>query len=242
MKSGRFLRAEWRYLVMINFEVDPLILAPFVPHGTELDLWEDKSFISIVGFLFLKTQVLGFSLPYHRNFEEINMRIYVRRHALEGWRRGVAFIKEIVPRRAVAAVARVVYNENYSARRMRHVIDLNSGNLAPESSVEYGWREAERWNFVRARITGEPQKLIPGSEEEFITEHYYGYTAQRDGGSVEYRVEHPSWRVWQVSEAQFGCDVARVYGSPFTQSLVEKPSSAFVADGSAVTVHRGMKI
>ncbi|MCI0665583.1 MAG: DUF2071 domain-containing protein [Acidobacteria bacterium] len=242
MEPGRFLTAEWRYLAMINYEIDPVILAPFVPRGTELDQWRGKSFVSIVGFLFLKTQVLGFPIPYHRNFEEINLRFYVRRHSFEGRRRGVVFIKEIVPRSAIAAIARMVYNENYSARRMKHLIDLNGGNLTPEGSVEYGWREDERWNFVRARITGEPQQLIAGSEEEFITEHYYGYTAQRDGGSIEYRVEHPSWRVWQVSEAQFDCDVARVYGNPFVQSHFDKPTSAFVAEGSAITVHRGVKL
>jgi len=236
MVAGRFLTAEWRYLAMINYEIDPLILAPFVPHGTELGQWQGKSFVSIVGFLFLKTQVLGFPIPYHRNFEEINLRFYVRRHAPDGWRRGVVFIKEIVPRSAIATVARVVYNENYSARRMKHQIDLKGGSL------EYGWHEDEKWNYLRARITGEPRKLIVGSEEEFITEHYYGYTAQRDGGSIEYRVEHPSWRVWQVSDAQFDCDIARVYGSPFAQSLFEKPTSAFVAEGSAITVHRGVKL
>src|SRR5262245_12015978 len=147
MGAGRFLTAEWRYLAMINYEIDPVILAPFVPRGTELDQWQGKSFISIVGFLFLNTQVLGFPIPYHRNFEEINLRFYVRRHALEGWRRGVVFIKEIVPRSAIAMIARMVYNENYSARRMQHLVDLNGVNLTPEGSVEYGWREDERWNF-----------------------------------------------------------------------------------------------
>jgi uncharacterized protein len=233
-----FLTAEWRRLAMLNYEIDPAALRPFVPRGVELDMWNNRHFVSVVGFLFLKTRVLGLPIPFHRDFEEINLRFYVRRRAEGGWRRGVVFIKEIAPRWAIATVARAVYNENYVARRMRHRIDLDNGTIAPNGSVEYSWRDGGSWHHVRAKTAGEARPLVEGSEEEFITEHYWGYAAQRDGGCVE----HPRWRVWRTSEAAFECDVQRVYGHRFVECLGAKPASAFVADGSAVAVRKGTKI
>ncbi|HEY8461486.1 MAG TPA: DUF2071 domain-containing protein [Blastocatellia bacterium] len=242
MKTREFLAAEWRRLAMINYEVDPAVLLPFVPRGVELDAWNNRHFVSVVGFLFLKTRVLGLPIPFHRDFEEVNLRFYVRRRAEDGWRRGVVFIKEIAPRWAIATVARLVYNENYAARRMRHRADLRGGTIAPNGSVEYSWRDGGSWHHVRAKTEGDARPLVAGSEEEFITEHYWGYAAQRDGGCVEYRVEHPRWRVWRTSEAAFECDVKRVYGRRFVECLGAKPASAFVADGSAVVVRKGVRI
>ncbi len=57
MKTDRskvFLTAEWRYLAMFNYEVPPELLAPLVPRGTELDSWQGKVYVSLVGFLFQK--------------------------------------------------------------------------------------------------------------------------------------------------------------------------------------------
>lgn len=242
MKTKEFLTAEWRSLAMINYEIDPAILQPLVPRGTELDLWKGKAFVSEVGFLFLNTRVAGAAIPFHRNFEEVNLRFYVRRKAEDGWRRGVVFIKEIVPRLAIAVVARAAYNENYVARRMWHGTDLSETSFTKSGMIEYGWMERSGRNFLRVRATGWPEPLVAGSEEEFIAEHYWGYARQRDGGTVEYQVEHPSWRVWQVSEAEFDCDVERVYGAQFAEALRGKPGSAFVADGSPVIVRKGVRL
>jgi uncharacterized protein len=242
MNSDAFLTAEWRYLVMLNYEVDPALLRPFVPRATELDEWRGRTFASVVGFLFLDTKVCGLPIPFHRDFEEINLRFYVRRRAAEGWRRGVVFVKEIVPRLAIAAVARGVYNERYVARRMSHKLELEGGTLRRDSSLSYSWREAEGWNHLRATILGDAHETTEGSEEEFITEHYWGYAAQRDGGTVEYQVAHPRWRVWQARDAAFECDTARVYGSQFVEPLSAAPSSAFVAAGSTVAVRRGRRL
>lgn len=245
MNTKGFLSAEWRALAMINYEIDPAILQPLVPRGTELDSWQGRTFVSEVGFLFLNTRLLGVPIPFHCNFEEINLRFYVRRKApdsKDGWRRGVVFVKEIVPRMAIATVAKVVYNENYVARRMWHGTDLNEMSFTKSGVVEYGWMERSGRNFLRVKATGKPEAPALASEEEFITEHYWGYAAQRDGGTVEYRVEHPSWRVWQVSEAEFDCDIPRVYGERFVDTLRAKPSSAFVAEGSPIIVRKGVKI
>src|SRR4026208_556537 len=96
--ASPFLTAEWRRLAMLSFEIDPRVLSPLVPAGTELDEWQGRTFASLVGFLFLDTRVFGLAVPFHRNFEEVNLRFYVRRMASDGLRRGVVFVKEIVPR------------------------------------------------------------------------------------------------------------------------------------------------
>jgi hypothetical protein len=240
--SKVFLTGRWQYLAMINYEIDPAILDPFIPRGTELDSWSGKTFVSVVGFLFQNTRLLGIPIPFHRNFEEVNLRFYVRRRSGAEWRRGVTFIKEIVPRSAIAAVARYAYNENYIALPMRHRIDLESGKMKEGGLVEYRWKHASLWNHLRIKTSGAPSALVPGSEEEFITEHYWGYARQRDGSSFEYQVEHPPWRVWQVSECSLDCDVAALYGSQFVKPLSAPPSSAFLAEGSAIRVSRATKI
>lgn len=240
-KRGKFLSAEWRYLAMLNYEIDPAVLRPYLPGGTELDAWNGKTFVSLVGFLFLNTKVLGLPIPFHTDFEEVNLRFYVRRRAGDGWRRGVVFIKEIVPKIAIATVARIRYNENYVALPMRHTLTFSSSDAKTGVSVEYAWRFNKRWNHVRVAATGSPQPVAAGSEEEFITEHYWGYSGQKDGGCIEYQVEHPRWRVWQADECELVCDVAELYGESFAEALQARPSSAFLAEGSPVVVRQGIR-
>ncbi|HBL27531.1 MAG TPA: hypothetical protein DD490_11905 [Acidobacteria bacterium] len=235
-----FLTAAWRHLVMLNYEVDPKVLAPRVPAGTELDLWQGRHLVSLVGFLFLDTRVLGVPIPFHRDFEEVNLRFYVRHKGPEGWRRGVVFVKEIVPRRAIAWVARTIYNENYVALPMRHEVVLPGATGV--GRAEYGWRLDGRDYSLAARLRGEPGLPPMGSEEEFITEHYWGYAAQRDGSSLEYRVEHPQWEVWATEEAAFTGDAGALYGADFSPFLQGPPASAFVAVGSPVVVRKGVRI
>lgn len=237
-KPKPFLTAEWRYLVMLNYPVEQALLEPHVPAGTLLDTYQGNAYVSVVGFLFLKTRVMGFSVPFHQNFEEVNLRFYVRRFSGEDWRRGVVFIKEIVPKLAIATIARKLYNENYVALPMSHKLETTHDRI----SLEYGWRLNERWNFLRAQAVGVPVAARPGSLEEFITEHYWGYVAQKDGVCVEYQVEHPRWQIWRAEETAFDCDVAELYGEKFAGSLAVAPSSAFIAEGSPVTVYRGVKL
>jgi uncharacterized protein YqjF (DUF2071 family) len=237
-KSARFLTAEWRHLAVLNYAVEPSLLEPYVPRGTTLDTYQGKVYVSIVGFLFLKTKVWGISVPLHTNFEEINLRFYVRRFADGDWRRGVVFIKEIVPRQAIAGLARLLYNENYVALPMSHEIDVNDSSIR----VEYRWEHGGRWHVLKASGEGKPMSVQPGSLEEFITEHYWGYVLQKDGGAVEYQVEHPRWNIWQARNVSLDCDIGSLYGEKFASPLAGAPSSAFIADGSAVTVYRGRRI
>lgn len=238
-KNRAFLTAQWRHLVMLNFAVEPAVVEPYVPAGTELDFFHGSTYLSVVGFQFLGTKLLGVPIPCHKNFEEINLRLYVRRGVDDGWRRGVVFIKEIVPRWMVSLVARTVYNENYVTHKTRYLIELPV--QGKPGKVGYEWH-AGRWQGVAAGMVGEPVPLAPGSEEEFITEHYWGYTRQKDGGTMEYQVEHPAWRVWTATEAKLDADVSDLYGPKFLPVLTAEPTSAFVADGSPVVVRRGTRI
>ncbi len=239
MTKSTFLTANWRYLAMLNYTIEPDILRPFVPTGTELDQWNGHTFVSVVGFLFLNTRLVGLPIPFHQNFEEVNLRFYVRRRGATGWRRGVVFIKELVPKPAIAAVARLVYNENYQALPMRHTLERRSTGVI---MAAYGWQVNGQWNRLEVTTAGAAHPIADGSEEEFIAEHYWGYAAQKNGGCVEYQVEHPRWRIWQVQHSRLQCNVAALYGPQFANSLSARPSSAFLAEGSAVTVRQGTKL
>jgi len=229
------LTAEWRHLVMLNYEVDPEILTPLVPVGTTLDLWRGRALVSVVGFRFYGTRLFGAAIPGHRDFDEVNLRFYVRRELPGGeTRHGVVFVRELVSRLAVALVARLAYNEPYRALRMRSETPRRESE-AP-GRLAYEWRIGGAWEGMPATALGAPAVPDPGSETAFITQHHWGYTRQRDGSTVEYEVEHPSWRTWAAGEATLAMDVARLYGAAFVAALGRAPVSALVADGSAVSV------
>lgn len=241
-RASPFLTAEWRHLAMLNFEIDPKVLSPLVPAGTELDDWQGRTFVSVVGFLFLDTRVLGVAIPWHRDFEEVNLRFYVRRMASDGRRRGVVFVKEIVPRVAIAWTARALYGENYVAAPMGHRIEGETGGAPGARTVAYSWRFRGRENRMELSADGDAREAAEESDVEFITEHYWGYARRRGGRTTEYRVEHPRWRVCTAAASRLDCDVAALYGSQFVESLKALPASAFLADGSNVTVFKGTSL
>lgn len=236
-----FLTATWRNLAILNYRIEPKILMPFLPPGTELDTWQDRTLVSIVGFEFADVRVLRTPIPLHRDFEEINLRFYVRRRAADGWRRGVVFIRELVPRHVVAILARQLYGEPYTALPMERLLQHHPVTRERGTTVRYSWRHAGQWNRVEATAdtTRDPRHPEPGSEEEFIIDHSYGYGTRR-GRTIEYVVEHPSWRCWKTLKAEFVCGAATLstlYGDAFTPYL-KSPCSAFLVEGSPVAVRR----
>ena len=216
---------------MLNYAVDPTILAPIVPPGTEIDFDNGETFLSVVGFLFLDTRLLGLPIPLHRDFEEVNLRFYVRKKSADMWRRGVVFVREFVPKRAIATIARVFYGEPYLALPMSHEIEHKDGKL----KVEYSWKRGRKSESIKMSATGEPQIIPAGTHAEFITEHYWGYTSVR-GGCSEYHVEHPRWKVWTADNFELSADIAALYGQQFVNPLSATPHSAFIADGSPIEV------
>ncbi len=103
-----FLKAEWRKLVMANYAVDPALLMNYLPNKTELDFWNGTCYVSLVGFMFQNTKVMGIKIPFHVDFEEVNLRFYVRYKDAGEWKRGVVFIKEIVPKPMLKIVANTI--------------------------------------------------------------------------------------------------------------------------------------
>jgi uncharacterized protein YqjF (DUF2071 family) len=227
---------------MLNYEIDPAVLIPYVPSGTEIDSFQGKTYVSMVAFLFQDTRVLGMPIPFHCNFEEINLRFYVRYDSQGELRRGVVFVREIVPRAMIALVARWLFEEKYIALPTRHTVSYGAGHDRNPTQVSYSWKFRGRWNSISVNPVGEAYKLIDGSEEEFITEHYWGYTKHKDGTSSEYRVEHPRWKIWPVDAPMLDCDVADLYGPEFAEFVTGAPSSAFLAEGSPVSVYSGHRL
>ena len=232
---------------MLNYAIDPAILMPYVPHGTELDLYEGEAYVSIVAFLFCDTRVLGIPVPFHRNFEEVNLRFYIRRRtaidhdAMDDGvdaKRAVAFIQELVPKPAIAFLARALYNEKYLTARMAHRIEEN----ADRTTAFYSWARRGKEHTLTLTATGEPQPLQAGSLDQFIAEHYWGYAQQRDGSTVEYAVEHPAWRIRHAASYELNWRPAELYGPEFARVLAGPPRSVFLAEGSAVSVSMGKRI
>lgn len=230
----KFLTARWEDLILVNYEVTPSLLLPRVPNGTMLDLDNGRCFVSLVGFMFRNTRVLSMPVPFHINFEEVNLRFYVKRETENEVRRGVVFIKEIVPRFAIATVARVMYGEPYQAWKMRHEIN--------EKQVAYEWWNAtsnNRLGVERGAGTGIPAK---SSHEEFIIEHYWGYTKRNAGCTDEYKVEHPKWELFAAVNPRIDVDFGKTYGDEFAFLSGQKPYSILLAKGSEISVYKGAKI
>ncbi|MCS7001247.1 MAG: DUF2071 domain-containing protein [Dehalococcoidia bacterium] len=235
-----FLTARWKHLLMLNWAVDPRVLRPRVPRGVELDLEQGVCYVSLVGFLFRDTKLRGVAVPFHTDFEEVNLRFYTKRETPSGTRRAVTFIKEIVPKPAIAIVARLAYNEPYIALPMRSQPSLwTRDQLAAGQPVQYAWWHERRWAFMRARTTGSPVVPPEGSHEYFIAQHLWGYTTQRNGATLEYGVQHPVWRVWPVNGVEVSVNFGALYGPEFAELGHRPPESAFVAEGSPVLVQVG---
>lgn len=242
MNTGRvFLTAEWRWLVMLNWPVSAELLERHLPRGLELDLWRGEPYVSIVGFMFRDTRLLGWAIPGHREFAELNLRFYVRQPG-DPSTRGVCFIREIVSLPAVTWVARSAYNESYVTCPMRRRHRLEGDRLRPGDFAEYAWKRSRRWNVVSARTSGTPDLAAHGSAEEYFTENYWGYTSQRDGGTKQYRVEHPPWLIWPTADVTWDCDIAAMYGRPWADAIAMPPESAYLIEGSAVKVHAGRRL
>ncbi len=233
-----FLSAQWRELILLNFEVPSLILQDYLPAGVEVDNWNGQTLVSLVGFSFAGTSILGMSLPWASDFEEVNLRFYVKRTVVENGistqRRGVVFIREIVPFSSIATTANLFYGERYTRLPMKHETKISGQS----KEVSYQWNDKGGVCAIRASFEGDPYPLEKGSLAEFITEHYYGYAKKSSLTSTEYEVEHPPWRVWPDSNIRVEGDYGRFYPEVFRPYL-KKPHSMFIAEGSPIRVMRG---
>ena len=233
-----FLKAEWKNLALFNYEVDAKLLEKYIPAGTEIDLWNDKCYVSLVGFMFENTKVLRFKIPFHIDFEEVNLRFYVKRFENGTWKRGVVFIKEIVPKKAITFIANTLYQEHYETQKMRHEIIEKKDT----STFIYQWKNDQKWNTIQIETKKNPVAIEIDSEAEFITEHYFGYTKINENETFEYQVTHPRWQQYKVIKNTSVIDFEGVYGKEFAFIKDLEPTSVFLAVGSAITIEDKRKI
>jgi uncharacterized protein YqjF (DUF2071 family) len=227
-----FLKAEWRRLALANYEIDPAILKPYLPYKTELDTWNNLHYVSLVGFLFKDTKILGFKIPFHITFEEVNLRFYVRHKHENKWRRGVVFVKEIVPKMAITLVANTLYKEDYQTMQMKHLWKEKEDKLL----TTYQWKYQDNWNTFSVESDNKKLPIEKNSDAEFITEHYYGYTKIKANKTFEYEVKHPSWEQYKVIDYKIELDFRQMYGIDFACLNGKEPNSVMLAEGSEASV------
>lgn len=231
--SKPFLIAEWRKLVLANYEVNPAVLEQYLPKGTELDFWNNKCYVSLVGFMFINTKVKGIKVPRHVNFEEVNLRFYVKRMDENGEvKRGVVFIKEIVPKPMITFVANKLFKEHYQTLAMNHLWEEKEGLL----KIQYVWYKDNRENSILVEAVKEPKTIASNSKEYFITDHYWGYSKGKNNSTNEYEVKHPSWKVYPVKRAAINVDFGLTYGKEFEFLNEQSPLSVMLAEGSEISV------
>lgn len=236
-KANVFLTAEWRKLALANYAIDKDVLLKYLPPFTELDDWNGKYYVSLVGFMFLNTKLLGVKIPFHSSFEEVNLRFYVKYNDNGTWKRGAVFIKEIVPKPAITLVANTVYKEKYQTCRMKNKWELNEDQF----TITYSWKTGA-WNTFSVISEVKSQAIAVNSDEEFITEHYWGYTKIGNKETSEYGVEHPRWEVYPIKSYQIDLDFEQNYGKDFSFLNHKSPESVMLAEGSPIRVMKGRKI
>lgn len=227
-----FLKANWENIIMANYEIAPEILEPFLPKGVHLDLFDGKCYVSLVGFMFKNTKLFTIPIPFFGTFEEINLRFYVYRKIGNEIRRGVVFIDETVPFPIVAWMANKLYNEHYTVVPTKHQIN----NEGIHHKIKFEWKTNKKWNSIFVENSKEPKMMIEGSFEQFIYEHYYGYTKIDENKTEEYKLQHPSWKTSEVIDYKIDCDFEAMYGKAFSVLNYTKPEAVFIAEGSAVAI------
>jgi uncharacterized protein YqjF (DUF2071 family) len=255
MPERPFLTAHWTDLVLLNFPVPIDVLSQLAPAGTAPDLYHGQAYVSIVGFRFHTTRLLGLPIPGHTRFPEINLRYYVRRTVGGELRRGVVFVREVAPRRAVALTANWLYHENYIARPMRTQVEMAGDELNVGDTIEYAWAtrrsrttqgrpaRGRRWNRLAARVAAPLHLPQTGSLEEYFVENYWGYVRRRNGTTHEYGVVHPPWHAAIADNITWDCDLAATYSNtPLAEYLARPPANAVIAAGSAIQLYRGRRL
>lgn len=227
-----FLKAQWENLALINYEIDHEILKNYIPKGTEIELWNGKCYVSLVGFMFKNVKLLGLKIPFHINFEEVNLRFYVKSFENNEWKRGVVFIKEIVPKQALTFVANTIYKEHYQTLSMKHSIQESTDS----TEFTYEWKTANKWNSILIETEKNETEIEINSEAEFITEHYFGYTKINENKTFEYEVKHPKWQQLKVINTKIDVDFKATYRKEFEFLENQKPVSVLLAIGSEISV------
>lgn len=228
----KFLTANWQNIIMANYEVPPEVLMKYLPKGIELDLFENKAFVSLVGFMFSNTRIFKIPIPKLGTFEEINLRFYVKQKIGNKTYKGVVFINESIPYKLVAWIANKLYKEHYVTMPTKHQWELNESN----KKISYQWLKNKKWNSMQVHATNQAQNMIPGSFEHFIFEHYLGFTKVNESITEKYAIFHPSWLINEVTNSTISCNFEDNYGNDFAFLNEQKPSAVFLTEGSDISI------
>ena len=228
-----FLKAKWENIIMVNYEIEPELLLPFLPKGVSLDLFDGKAYISLVGFMFKNTKLFNFPIPFFGSFEEINLRFYVTRKEGDVFKRGVVFINETIPYQLVAWMANKLYKEHYTVVPTKHQI-MNNDKI---NQIKFEWLLQNKWNSIAVDFDSKTETMKTNSLEKFIYEHYYGYTKINNLQTEEYQLKHPSWNIHKVIDYKIDCDFEAMYGKSFSILNQMKPNCVFIAEGSDVSIY-----
>jgi len=217
---------------MANYAVPPEVLIPYLPNGVELDFYQGITYVSLVGFLFRDTKIFNVPIPILGTFEEVNLRFYVIRKVGNEVKRGVVFINETVPNKIVALVANYLYKEHYVSVPTRHTWNITD----QIRQVKYEWKINNEWNAIDVEAAPVSHPMSAGSVEEFIFEHYYGYTKVDKTATEEYKIDHARWNINEVIKYDINCNFAGMYGADFGFLKDVKPDSVLLAEGSSISV------
>ena len=230
--GSTFLRANWENLIMANYEIEPSTLAPYLPKGVELDFHNNKTYVSLVGFMFKNTRLFGLPIPFFGSFEEINLRFYVKKIENRKIKKGVVFINETVPFKIVALLANKLYKEHYISIPTKNSIDITENK-----DIKFEWKINDRWNSLAVKSDTNKYKIEQGTIEEFIFERYFGFTKLSDISSQEYKIHHPKWMTHKILNSKIDCDFKSMYGDSFSILNNQTPDSILLAEGSQVSVN-----
>ncbi len=230
--GSTFLRANWENLIMANYEIEPSTLAPYLPKGVELDFHNNKTYVSLVGFMFKNTRLFGLPIPFFGSFEEINLRFYVKKIENRKTKKGVVFINETVPFKIVALLANKLYKEHYISIPTKNSIDITENK-----DIKYEWKTNNRWNSLAVKSDTNKYKIEQGTIEEFIFERYFGFTKLSDISTQEYKIHHPKWMTHKILNSKIDCDFKSMYGDSFSILNNQTPDSILLAEGSQVSVN-----
>lgn len=227
------LRAEWNNIIMANYAVPKELLLPYVPYKTELDFFESETYVTLAGFMFLNTQMLGFDIPFHSNFEEVTLRFYVKSTRGLAAKRGVVFIKEIVPKYAITLLANTVFGQNYMTLKMKSFHQ----DMGDHMETAYEWKHLDKWNKLTAKAGKRSTPIRQNRFNEFIADHYYGFRKNGETKTYQYEVEHELWETFNVIDYSVNCDFGSLFGNEFSILNKEKPKSVFMLKGSEIRIH-----
>ncbi len=220
-----FLTARWANLVLLTFEAPAKLVRAALHRELEPDRWSGCTHVSLVAFDFRDTRVMGCLVPGLENFPEINLRTYAR-HQDD---RGVIFLRELVPSRLVATVARWRYNEPYQVLAMRSSTRSGDGLVTV----------THRFGAYRLRAVGSITSSVPpdSSVEHHFKEHTWGFGTTRSGRLLRYRVEHPEWAIRELRDVDYDIDFRALYGNRWGFLNERTPVSTIFAVGSEVRVY-----